>query len=69
MDAWTWGIGTPLLHQYVKCIEEIKTNLLSFLFLAQFIVGTKVPTWVGLAKKGVLKGWVGLGTCILKRVC
>ena len=56
MDAWTWGTGTPLLHQYVKCTEEIKTHLLSSLLLTQFIVDTKVPTWVGLAQKGVLNG-------------
>ena len=42
---------------------------LSFFLLAQFIVYTKVPIWVGSSKKGVLKGWVGLGTCILKRAC
>ena len=41
----------------------------SFFLLAQFIVYTKVPIWVGAYKKGVLKGWVGLGTCILKRAC
>ena len=42
---------------------------LRFFLLAQFIVYTKVPIWVGSSKKGVLKGWVGLGTFILKRAC
>ena len=37
-------------------IKRIKTNLLSFLLLAQFIVDRKVPIWVGLATC-VLKGW------------
>ena len=43
------------------------TSLLSFLLLAQFIVHTKVPIWVGLVTY-VLKRWVGLGICMLKRV-
>ena len=46
-----------------------QTSLFSFLLIAQFIVNTKVPIWVGLAKNDVLKGAVGLGTCILERVC
>ena len=33
-----------------------QTSLISVLLLTQFIVDTKVPIWVGLAKKGVLKG-------------
>ena len=37
-------------------IKRIKTNLLSFLLLAQFIVDRKVPIWVALATC-VLKGW------------
>ena len=37
---------------------EIKTSLFSFLLVTQFIVDTKVPIWVFLAKTGVLKVWV-----------
>ena len=53
--------------QIVKCTLEIKTSLFSFLLLSKFIVDIKVPIWVGLVKKSVIKAWVVLGTCILKK--
>ena len=58
-------------EMYTYCEMHIRdqNQSLNLFLAAQFIVYTKVPIWVGSSKTGVLKGWVGLGTCILKRVC
>ena len=66
MDVGDWYPAFPPI-----CEMHIRdqNQSLNFFLLAQFIVYTKVPIWVGSSKKGVLKGWVSLGTCILKRAC
>ena len=68
---WMLGCGGLVPASPPICEMHIRdqNQSLSFFLLAQFIVYTKVPIWVGSSKKGVLKGWVGLGTCILKRAC
>ena len=70
------GFVKPYITHFRRAIElnledhslTQRFNLFSFLLLNQFIIDTTEPIWVVLAKKGVLKGWVNLGTCILKRV-
>ena len=66
LDVGDWYPASPPI-----CEMHIRdqNQSLSFFLLAQIIVYTKVPIWVGSSEKGVLKGWVSLGTCILKRVC